>query len=113
MKRTWRQAELESRQGSNFGRRQGTAVEANLINGSIEEVRLCTVVGGESFIILTGIVQINIRRIAKYLLELRRSKPKPTYDRRRDTEGLSDYVRTDRSADEGAELKVPDPPPLA
>lgn len=65
----------------------------------------------QSFIILTGIVQINIRRIAKYLLELRRSTPKRTYDRRRDTEGLSDYVRADRSVDEGAELKIPDPPP--
>lgn len=64
----------------------------------------------QAFIILTGLVQINFRRIATYLLELRRNKPKPSYPRRRDTQGLSDYVRKDRSADEGAILKVPDPP---
>ena len=67
-------------------------------------------VAAQAFLILTGLVQINFRRLATYLLELRRSKPKPKYDRRRDREGLSDYVRKDRSADEGAVLKVPDPP---
>lgn len=67
-------------------------------------------VAAQAFIILTGLVQINFRRIAQWLLESRRTQPKKTYPRIRDIQGRSDYVKKDRSADEGAVLKVPDPP---
>ena len=74
-------------------------------------VRRVRGLAAQAFITLTGLVQLNIRRIATYLHEQTRLVPKPRYPRRRDTQHLSEYVRRDRSADAGAVLRLPDPPP--
>jgi hypothetical protein len=48
----------------------------------------------------------NIRKIARFLGEARRATPKLKRPRRRDTLGLSDYVRPDRQPKTGAGKKA-------
>lgn len=62
------------------------------------------------FIVLSGVVSLNIRRIAAFLAEKRRVTPKKIHPRGRDIRGLSDYVRRPRPEDPGAVLGLPDPP---
>ena len=47
----------------------------------------------QSFIVTMLLTSANLRKISRYLRDKMRSKPKKTYPRRRDTEGLSTYVR--------------------
>lgn len=47
----------------------------------------------QSFLMTMLLTSANLRKIARYLRDKRRSKPKTTYPRRRDAEKLSTYVR--------------------
>jgi hypothetical protein len=51
---------------------------------------------GQQFIITFLLTSANIRKLARFLADELRATPKPKRKRRRDTLGLSDYVRPDR-----------------
>jgi hypothetical protein len=63
----------------------------------------------QQFIAVTAAVSANFRRIATFVAERRRVTPKKQYPRGRDIRGLSDYVRRNRSRDEGV-IRLPEAP---
>jgi len=66
----------------------------------------------QGFIALTAVVQSNIRRIATFQNDLRRSEPKPTYLRGRDSSRTNVYIDpVARKEEREATLVLPIPPP--